>query len=151
MCLGTRMPDWVTQGFDIYQRRLGHDCRLVLKEIASPRKSKSQNPVRVMEQEGELLLAAVPADAYLVALDERGKMQDSKELSVKLSNWFGSYRRVAILVGGADGLSQNCLARCQETWSLSKMTFPHPLVRVIVAEQIYRAYSLLNNHPYHRV
>lgn len=150
LAIGTRMPDWVAEGYREYERRLGRDCRLVLREIPSPRKSKSQDSVGVTELEGESLLAAIPSDAYIVALDEHGKMHDTKAISVKLGLWFEAYRRVAILIGGADGLSRACLSRSQETWSLSRMTFPHTLVRVIVAEQIYRSYSLLSNHPYHR-
>ena len=151
LAIGTRMPGWIDEGFEEYSRRLGRDCRLVLKALPSPRKSKSQYSAGVKQQEGELLLAAIPDDAYTIALDEYGKMHDTVAISRKLGDWFEQYRRVAVLIGGADGLSAECLAACKERWSLSRMTFPHSLVRVIVAEQIYRAYSVLNNHPYHRV
>ena len=151
LAIGTRMPGWIDEGFEEYSRRLGRDCRLVLKALPSPRKSKSQDSAGVKQQEGELLLAAIPDDAYTIALDEHGKMHDTVAISRKLGDWFEQYRRVAVLIGGADGLSAECLAACKERWSLSRMTFPHSLVRVIVAEQIYRAYSVLNNHPYHRV
>lgn len=144
------MPNWIDEGFSDYSRRLGRDCQLVLKEIPSPRKSKSEDANRIKKLEGERLLAAVPAGAYSVALDEKGKMHATKAIAAKLSGWFESHRRVAIIIGGADGLSQPCLSQCHERWSLSSMTFPHSLVRVILAEQIYRACSLLNNHPYHR-
>lgn len=150
LAIGTRMPKWVNDGYQDYARRLGRDCQLVLREIPSPRKSKSEDAGRIKRLEGQQLISAIPANAYVIALDERGKSHTTKALSEKLGNWFENYRRVVILVGGADGLSQECLAGCRERWSLSAMTFPHALVRVIVAEQIYRAYSLLNNHPYHR-
>lgn len=150
LAIGTRMPDWVNTGFNEYARRFGRDCTLVLKEIPSPRLSNSENSAKVMQQEGKLLAAAIPTDAYTIALDESGKMHDTQAVSAKLGDWLGNYRRVALLVGGADGLSADCLSMCRERWSLSRLTFPHPLVRVIVAEQIYRAYSLLKNHPYHR-
>ncbi len=151
LAIGTRMPKWVDDGFTDYARRFGRDCQLKLKEIPSPRKSKSEDAGRIKQLEGQLLLAAIPPDAHVIALDERGKNHDTKAVAEKLGQWFEQYRRVAILVGGADGLSKECLDHCHERWSLSAMTFPHALVRVIVAEQIYRAYSLLNNHPYHRV
>ena len=150
LAIGTRMPDWVNDGYQDYARRLGRDCQLVLREIPSPRKSKSENSERVKKLEGAQLISAIPSQAHVIALDERGKNHSTKVLSEKLGNWFESHRRVALLVGGADGLSKECLAESHERWSLSAMTFPHALVRVIVAEQIYRAYSLLNNHPYHR-
>lgn len=151
LAIGTRMPKWVDDGFTDYARRLGRDCQLILREIPSPRKSKSEDAGRVKQLEGQQLMAAIPADAHVIALDERGKSHDTTAVSQKLGQWFEHYRRVAILIGGADGLSKDCLVHCQERWSLSAMTYPHALVRVIIAEQIYRAYSLLNNHPYHRV
>ncbi|OED43858.1 23S rRNA (pseudouridine(1915)-N(3))-methyltransferase RlmH [Chromatiales bacterium (ex Bugula neritina AB1)] len=150
LAIGTRMPKWIDDGFAEYSRRPGRDCKLVLKEIPSPRKSKSEEASRIKRLEGDLLMAAVPDGAYRVALDEKGKMHSTKSVAEKLSGWFDSHRRVAIIIGGADGLSDAALDSCNERWSLSRMTFPHSLVRVILAEQIYRAYSLLNNHPYHR-
>lgn len=150
LAIGTRMPKWVDDGYADYAKRLGRDCRIILHEIPSPRKSKSEQADKIKQLEGAQLLAAIPADALPIALDERGKSHDTKALANKLGHWFEAYRRVAILIGGADGLSDDCLSHCKERWSLSAMTFPHALVRVIVAEQIYRAYSLLNNHPYHR-
>lgn len=144
------MPDWIDQGYQDYAKRLGRDCELVLRELPSPRKSKSQDSKSVKQAEGELLLSAIPEGAYAVALDEAGKLYDTKAVARRLAFWLESQRQIALLVGGADGLAQCCLAACQERWSLSPMTFPHALVRVIIAEQIYRAYSLLNNHPYHR-
>ena len=151
LAIGTRMPVWIDEGYEAYSRRLGRDCQLLLKALPSPRKSKSQDSAGIKQQEGELLLAAIPDDAYTIALDEHGKLHDTVTIARKLGDWFEHYRRVAVLIGGADGLSAECLAACKERWSLSRMTFPHALVRVIVAEQIYRAYSVLNNHPYHRV
>lgn len=151
LAIGTRMPKWVDDGYADYAKRLGRDCSLILREIPSPRKSKSEDAGRIKQREGEQLLSAIPADAQTIGLDERGKIHDTRAVAAKLGHWFESYRRVAILVGGADGLSQECLSHCNERWSLSAMTFPHALVRIIIAEQIYRAYSLMKNHPYHRV
>lgn len=150
LAIGTRMPAWINDGFADYAKRLSGDCRLVLREIPTPRKSRSEDAQRVKQLEGKQLLAAVPADAYLVALDLQGRQHNTDKVAQKLDNWFQQYRHVALMVGGADGLSDECLAASRESWSLSNLTFPHALVRVIVAEQIYRAYSLLKNHPYHR-
>lgn len=144
------MPQWIEAGYQDYAKRLGRDCELLLKELPSPRKSKSQDSSSVKQAESELLLAAIPEGAYAVALDESGKLYDTIGLARRLSMWLQNHHQIAFLVGGADGLAQSCLSVCQEHWSLSPLTFPHALVRVIVAEQIYRAYSLMNNHPYHR-
>jgi 23S rRNA (pseudouridine1915-N3)-methyltransferase len=150
LAIGTRMPAWINDGFADYAKRFSGDCKLVLREIPTPRKSRSEDAQRVKQLEGKQLLAAVPADAYLVALDLQGRQHNTENVAQKLENWFQQYRQVALMVGGADGLSDECLAASRESWSLSNLTFPHALVRVIVAEQIYRAYSLLKNHPYHR-
>ncbi|MEM7258631.1 MAG: 23S rRNA (pseudouridine(1915)-N(3))-methyltransferase RlmH [Pseudomonadota bacterium] len=150
LAIGHRMPAWIEAGYHDYAKRLGRDCQLLLKEIPSPRKSKSQDSATIKQAEGELLLAAIPASAYPVALDETGKLHPTSGVAQRLGHWIENYPQVALLVGGADGLSADCLSTCRERWSLSPMTFPHALVRVIVAEQIYRAYSLMNNHPYHR-
>lgn len=144
------MPQWIDTGYQDYAKRLGRDCELVLKEIPSPRKSKTQDSATIKQAEGQLLLASVPDNAHIVALDEGGKLHDTKGVARRLAGWLANHRNVALFIGGADGLSEACLAACHERWSLSPMTFPHAMVRVIVAEQIYRAYSLHNNHPYHR-
>lgn len=150
LAIGNRMPAWIDTGYQDYVKRLGRDCQLLLKEIPSPRKSKSQDGATVKQAEGELLLAAIPASAHPVALDETGKLHSTQGVAQRLSHWIDHHQQVALLIGGADGLSADCLSACRERWSLSPMTFPHALVRVIVAEQIYRAYSLMNHHPYHR-
>ena len=123
---------------------------LHLSEIATPRKSNSQDSKTVMREEGEKLLTAIPDSAWVVALDEHGKQWDSKGLADQLEKWANHSSQVAMLIGGADGLDKACLDRADQTWSLSPLTLPHALVRVVVAEQIYRAWSLNNNHPYHR-
>ncbi len=150
LAIGTKMPKWVNEGYQEYARRLGRDCNLTLNEIPSPRKSNSEDSASVCRKEGELLLAAVPKGAYVLALDEHGKPQSTRSVADKLRHLKENPQPLALLIGGADGLSDQVLSQCNEKWSLSKMTFPHAMVRVIVAEQIYRAISLLNNHPYHR-
>ncbi len=144
------MPAWIEQGYAEYARRLNGSVTLSLTEIATPRKSNSQDAKIVKREEGEKLLAAIPAGAWVVALDEHGKQWNSKALAGQLDAWAGRTQHVALLVGGADGLDQACLDRADQTWSLSNLTLPHAMVRVLVAEQLYRAWSLNNNHPYHR-
>lgn len=144
------MPDWITTGFKEYTSRLKSTMPLHLTEIATTRKSNSQDSKTVMREEGEKLLNAIPEGAWVVALDEHGKQWSSKELASQVEKWQGHSAHVAFMIGGADGLDKACLDRANQTWSLSPMTLPHAMVRVVVAEQLYRAWSLNNNHPYHR-
>jgi len=150
LAIGTRMPKWIDSGYQEYAKRLGRDCRLTLKEIPSPRRSNSEDSKSVCKKEGELLLAALPKGAYVIALDEHGKLQSTQSIADKLQQLRETSQSLALLIGGADGLSEQVLQHCSEKWSLSRLTFPHAMVRVIVAEQIYRSISLLNSHPYHR-
>jgi 23S rRNA (pseudouridine1915-N3)-methyltransferase len=144
------MPLWVTQGYEEYAKRLPRECELILKEIAPGKRGKNADLARLIEDEGERMLAAVARGDHVVVLDVGGKSWSTPELAEALNRWRMHGRDVALLVGGPDGLSPACRARADEAWSLSRLTFPHPLVRVIVAEQIYRAFSILQNHPYHR-
>lgn len=150
IAVGTKMPAWVEQGFREYAGRMPPECRLQLTEIAPGRRTKGADLVRLLRQEGERLLAAVPASALVIALAVDGRALDTPALSQKLSHWLQDGRDVALLVGGPEGLDEACLRRAEQSWSLSPLTLPHPLVRIVVAEQIYRAWSLLQGHPYHR-
>ena len=150
LAIGKKMPDWINSGFNEYARRLKSTLPLNLVEIATTRKSNSQDSKTVIREEGEKLLAAIPDNSWVVALDEQGKQWNSKGLAAQLEKWAGHSSQVTLMIGGADGLDQACLDRADQTWSLSPLTLPHALVRVVVAEQIYRAWSLTNNHPYHR-
>jgi 23S rRNA (pseudouridine1915-N3)-methyltransferase len=144
------MPGWVQEGYSEYARRMPADCRLNLLEIPAHHRSKSSDPAKSKREEGERVLRAIPRGARVMALDVQGQMHSTESLAAALEKHLGTGRDLALLVGGADGLSPECLERADETWSLSRLTFPHPLVRVIVAEQLYRAWSFLRNHPYHR-
>ncbi|MGR9052999.1 MAG: 23S rRNA (pseudouridine(1915)-N(3))-methyltransferase RlmH [Gammaproteobacteria bacterium] len=148
--IGHRMPDWVRQGYDEYAKRLPKECELLLKEIPALKRGKNNDVARIVRDEGDRLLAAAGNDVHLVTLDVAGKHWSTQELAQCLKRWLESGRNVALLVGGPDGLSDAVKSSARESWSLSKLTFPHPLVRVVIAEQIYRAWSLLNHHPYHR-
>ncbi len=150
LAIGKKMPDWISTGFKEYTSRLKSTMPLFLTEIATTRKSNSQDSKTVMREEGEKLLAAIPDNAWVVALDEHGKQWSSKELAAQVEKWANHSSQVALMIGGADGLDKTCLERADQTWSLSPMTLPHAMVRVVVAEQLYRAWSLNNNHPYHR-
>lgn len=147
--VGRRMPGWVQAGFEDYARRLPHQCRLRLVEI-EPEYRARNDVERMVRNEGERLLKAVPKGAYVIALDERGKAWSTAQLASELRGWLASGRDIALLVGGADGLADICRDQAEQTWSLSRLTFPHQLARIILAEQLYRAWSLLHGHPYHR-
>ena len=154
LSVGRRMPGWVDEGFAEYAKRLPAECALELVEIEPGRRGRGNASAadldRIRRDEGERLLKALPDSALAVALDVRGRPWSTEQLAGQLTGWLGSGRDVALLVGGPDGLADTCLARAEQRWSLSPLTFPHPLVRVILAEQLYRAWSLTKGHPYHR-
>lgn len=146
---GTRMPGWVDAGFDDYAARMPRECRLELREVALGRRSRGASPARAITAEGERLLAA-SAGCIRVCLEVRGAAVDTPGLSRKLAGWLQDGQDVALLVGGPDGLAGECLDAASWHWSLSPLTLPHGLVRVLVAEQLYRAWTVLSGHPYHR-
>jgi 23S rRNA (pseudouridine1915-N3)-methyltransferase len=150
IAVGEKMPAWVTQAYQEYSKRLPRELTLQLIEIPLHKRSKTTNLLQLQQKEGEQMLAAIPSQDYVVALDVQGKTWSTTELSQQLQQWMQQASNVSLLVGGPEGLADNCWPRVQSRWSLSPLTFPHPLVRIIVAEQIYRAWSILSNHPYHR-
>jgi 23S rRNA (pseudouridine1915-N3)-methyltransferase len=145
-----RQPDWVEQGYEDYAQRLRGRCTLELKVVPLGRRTASMPVARAVADEGQRMLAQVPAGAHVVALLEGGKPWSTKELAAKLEGWLQRGAPVCVLIGGPDGLSLECVARSAERWSLSSLTLPHGLVRIVAAEALYRAWSLLENHPYHR-
>ena len=145
-----RQPEWVDEGADDHAKRLRGRCTLEIKVVPLARRTASGPAERAIQEESKRMLAAVPAGAHVVALLETGKPWSTKELARKLEGWMQLGAPVALLVGGPDGLSPECISRANERWSLSNLTLPHGLVRVVVAEALYRAWSLLENHPYHR-
>ncbi len=145
--VGERMPVWVAEGFAEYRKRLARELPLQLIEVRA--RSKDRDAAHAKEAEGEALLAAA-RDMHMVALDGRGESWSSEELARQLSKWRMRGRGVAFLIGGADGHSANVLNRADQRWSLGALTLPHMLVRLIVAEQLYRAVTILAGHPYHR-
>jgi 23S rRNA (pseudouridine1915-N3)-methyltransferase len=150
LSVSNRQPAWVDDGAEEYAKRLRGRCALELKVLPLSRRSASTPVERAIHDEGERMLAAVPPGAHVVALLEKGKPWSTQELAAKLAAWMQRGAPVFLLVGGPDGLSAECVARANERWSLSNLTLPHGLVRVVVAEALYRAWSVLENHPYHR-
>lgn len=150
IAVGTKMPNWVSQGFEEYQRRFPKDCSFSLTEIAAGKRGKNADIARILDKEGEQMLAAVPKGNRIVTLEVEGKAWDTPQLATQLAKWQMDGRDVSLLVGGPEGLSPACRQASEQKWSLSPLTLPHPMVRVILAESLYRAWSLNNNHPYHR-
>ena len=148
--VGNRMPGWVQQGYDEYARRMPKECELVLKEIAPGKRGKNSDIARIVKDEGERMINAIPSRTHVVTLDIPGKPWATPELSIAMKRWLENGQNIALMVGGPEGLSDSVRDLARESWSLSRLTFPHPLVRIVVAEQLYRAWSILNNHPYHR-
>ena len=144
------MPAWVVDAYREYAKRLPRECALQLVEIPPSKRRKSLTSAQAAEEEGQQLLASLPKDCTVIALDVRGSSWSTEELAVRLQDWLGSGRDVALLVGGPDGLSAACLKRADLKWSLSALTYPHSLVRVVLAEQLYRAWTINSGHPYHR-
>ena len=150
IAVGTRLPGWQQQGFQEYARRLPRECALELTEIPAATHTRSKPTKQAIQKESHRLLAAVAKNDYVVALDQPGAQYSSEDLSGLLATWLAQGRDLAMLIGGADGLSDACKSRADLRWSLSDLTLPHGLVRVMVAEQVYRAWSILHGHPYHR-
>ena len=150
LAVGTKMPNWVNDGYQEYAKRLPRECQLVLQEIQPAKRGKSGHASQWMEEEGERILTAIPSDHHVVSLDVEGKPWTTEQLAEQMQNWLSDGRDVSLLVGGPDGLAQKCRQRANPKWSLSALTLPHPVVRIVTAEQLYRAWTVLQNHPYHR-
>ena len=149
IAVGTKMPDWVTAGFNEYQRRFPKEIPLELIEIPAGKRGKNADIARILQKEGELTMAAA-GKSRIVTLDIPGKAWTTEQLAQQLEVWKQDGRDVALLIGGPEGLSPECKAAAEQSWSLSPLTLPHPLVRIVVAESLYRAWSITTNHPYHR-
>lgn len=150
IAVGERMPGWVAEGFAEYRKRLSHDLPLELIELKPGTRGKGRDDARAMHDEGASILAALPRDIHVVVLDGRGKCWSSEDLAEQLTRWRMDGRDLAFLIGGPDGHAPEVLARAEQSWSLGSLTLPHMLVRLVVAEQLYRATTLLAGHPYHR-
>lgn len=150
IAVGDRAPAWVSEGFGEYQKRLSHWLPLELVEIAPGVRGKGRDAGRAMLDEGARVVAVLPRQAHIVALDGLGTAWSSAQLAQRLEGWRQQGRELAFLVGGPEGHAPAVLEAAHQRWSLGPLTLPHMLVRLLVAEQLYRASSLLANHPYHR-
>lgn len=150
IAVGSRMPKWVREPFDDYVTRLGSALKISLTEIEPGARTAGRSPVKAIETEGQRILAAVRANDFVVALDEHGTQMTTRELASWLATRLQEGRALAFVIGGPEGFAPEVLARSDFKWSLSRLTFPHALVRVVLAEQLYRAHTVLSNHPYHR-
>lgn len=148
--IGTKMPTWVTSGFNEYAKRLPRDYALELIELPAVKRGKEANLNKILEEEGQRLLAASKPQDLIIALDRQGETLDTATLSKHLLEWHDHSQSISLLIGGPEGISSQVLQQAHQRWSLSALTLPHPLVRVVIAEQCYRAWSILTNHPYHR-
>jgi len=150
IAVGTKMPAWVSQGVAEYGKRMPRELKLAWREIPLARRGRDANPQQLCSREGEQMLKAIPDGDRVVALDVQGKRISTEQLAEQLRAWQMSGDNYSLLIGGPDGLGPECLERAQLRWSLSDLTLPHPLVRILLAEQLYRAWTITVNHPYHR-
>ncbi len=150
LAVGRRMPNWVNDAVSEYQKRFAAPFSLSLIEINTEKRSKISSIPALMTKEGENLLNHIDNTDYVVVLDENGQQWSTKQLASKMHQWHDESLTVCFIIGGPDGLADNIRQKATKTWSLGKLILPHPLVRVVLIEQLYRAISIINNHPYHR-
>jgi len=144
------MPDWIAAGFGEYAKRMPREAKLELVGIRPEPRSTGKTTAQIMEAEAQRILAALPQDSLRIALDEHGAQWTTKQFAGRMKLWMGEGRDVAFIIGGADGLHESVKKSAQQLLALSALTLPHALVRVLLAEQLYRSHSLLHGHPYHR-
>ncbi len=150
IAVGTKMPSWVEQGYKEYEKRLNQDITLELVEIPAGKRGKNADLDRLTRKEGEQMLMAIGTNDHVITLDVPGKQFTTEQLAQRLESLMYQGTNVSLLVGGPEGLASDCKSKANESWSLSTLTLPHPLVRIVLAEQLYRAWSVLKGHPYHR-
>ncbi|MEH6617752.1 MAG: 23S rRNA (pseudouridine(1915)-N(3))-methyltransferase RlmH [Porticoccus sp.] len=150
IAVGTKMPDWVSAGCNEYLKRLPSELNLEIVELPLGQRGKGADINRAIVREGEAMLKAIGEHDHVIALDVLGKPWSTEQLAGKLQQWQLSGDNFSLLVGGPDGLAPECLKRAHSKWSLSALTLPHPLVRILLVEQIYRAGTINSGHPYHR-
>jgi len=144
------MPSWVEEATGEYLKRMPAELKVEFREIPLAKRGRDNNPEVARLKEAQQILEAIPSGDQVIALEVGGKSWDTSQLAAQLEKWQMSGANYSLLVGGPDGLDPRCLQRAQQQWSLSPLTLPHPLVRVVLVEQLYRAWTILNHHPYHR-
>lgn len=150
LAIGNKEQKWVEEGFQTYAKRFPPSYPFEFVEISAEKRSKHSDIARIIEAEGMKLLNAVKPSHCLIALDVKGESWSTEKLAEKLKRLQTEGKNLDLMIGGPDGLSESCLKKANMRWSLSPLTFPHPLVKILVVEQLYRAISILQNHPYHR-
>jgi len=150
LAVGTKMPLWVTQGYQEYAKRLPRDMSLELIEISLGARGKNADIQRAIQKESDAILSNIDKADHVIALEVKGHNWSTEKIAQNMERWQMDGLNIVLLVGGPDGLSDACRARANQQWSLSALTLPHPIVRVILSEQIYRAWTVTQNHPYHR-
>lgn len=144
------MPEWIQHGYKEYIKRIGAGLQIELLEISPEKRGKSADVQRIMQKEAERMRQSIPRGNFVIALDKEGKSWSTENLADKIANWQQDGTNVSLLIGGPEGMTPELLQQADARISLSAMTFPHPIVRIILAEQLYRAYSILSHHPYHK-
>ncbi len=150
VAVGHKMPDWITTGFNEYTKRMPREARIALLEIKPEPRTTGKTTTQIMEAEAQRILVALPQNCLRIALDERGIQPTTRQFAAQMQDWMREGRDVAFIIGGADGLHESVKQAAQQLLALSALTLPHAVVRVLLAEQLYRAHSLMHNHPYHR-
>ena len=150
LAVGDRQPSWVDEAFAVYSGRLPREWKFRLDGLSTVRRQKKDKSRKAMEAESKQILASLSRSELVVLLDERGRQFDSRKLAGRLTQWQSDGRDLCFVIGGPDGVSEDCRKRADITWSLSRLTLPHGLARVLLAEQLYRAHTLQTGHPYHR-
>lgn len=150
IAVGKKMPAWIIDGYNEYAQRMPKECSTKLIEVNAEKRNKNSATKEITRKEAERILSVLPKNALIITLDIKGQSWSTEQLADKLESWRQSGRDIAIIIGGPDGLDQECRKIADQSWSLSALTLPHPLVRLVLSEQLYRAWSILQNHPYHR-
>jgi len=144
------MPSWVVEAYEEYSKRMPKEFSLELVELAAIKRTKNIDTKSIIKKEANAILAAIPKNCLVIILDGDGQQWSTAELALNMQKWSNSGQNIALLIGGPDGHDEKCKQTATQSWSLSKLTFPHPFVRVLIAEQLYRASCILKNHPYHK-
>ena len=150
LAVGNKMPEWICSGFGEYEKRMPREARIELREIKPEKRDAGKSVARIQQMEASRIAAAMPQNSVMVVLDEKGEQLTTVDLARLIEHWMKDGKDVAFVIGGADGISPDLRGKADRVLSLSRMTLPHALVRVMLAEQLYRAVSVINNHPYHR-
>lgn len=150
LAVGQRMPAWINDGYQEYAKRMPREAKIEFIEIKAEPRTTGKTTTQIMEAEAQRILAALPQHSHIIALDERGNTPTTKQLAHNMQSWMQDGTNIAFIIGGADGLHTSIKQHAQQQMALSALTLPHGMVRILLAEQLYRAYSLLHNHPYHR-